>query len=397
MQNIVLNEVKNNVITIDIFGEIGFSWFGDGFTVNDLINQLKNQEFDTIQINIQSLGGSVYDAIMIYDLLKDYKSKGVKVITKGIGLIASAASTILVAGDERSISNTSMMLVHFASTSSGGKEEDLESALEIIKNINENLLDIYQEVTGKSREELTQLLDEDRWMNAKEAKKWGFITKINTIKVKNTNMVELVNKVNNSNLPKIEMEDEKNNDIIMNYEEIYNQISSLVEVSEDSNLEEVITNKLKELEDIKNVISVKDEEIVNLNASITEKDETILELTNSKNELVNQLEDFNKQKKEMEIENILTDAISKNKINSALKEDYRNLLVSNFEATKSLLGKMNPTKTTTLLNEVVEVENDERKDWTILDWQKKDPEGLKNMSINNTSKYEKLYNDFYKK
>lgn len=394
--NIILNE-KSNKVQIEVFGQIGESFFEDGFTVNKLREQLEGMEFDTIELLIQSMGGSAYEGTNIYELLNYYKSKGVKIITRAIGLVASAGATILVAGDERIMSTSGMMLVHFASGGASGKEEDIESGLVNIKMVNDNILDIYSNVTGKSKEELTTLLDEDRWMSAKEAKKWGFITNISKAKsmTNDVDMMELVNKVNESNLPKIEME-EKNNITDMN-EEIFNEISSMFEVEEESNLVETIKNKITELEDVKNVISVKDEEILNLTNSLTEKDETILELTNKSNELTEKLAEFDDKIKDKEIEDLLNNAISTNRINKNIKDIYKNLLIKNFDDTKELLSKLAPVTPINILEDVITIENDERKDWDYYDWQKQDPEGLKEMSINNTRKYEEIKNNYYNK
>lgn len=398
--NIILNEVKNGKIVIEVFGQIGSSFFEDGFTVSSLRDQLAGLEFDTIELQIQSMGGSAYEAVNIYELLNFYKGKGVKIITMGIGLVASSAATILAAGGDRIMSNTGMLLVHKASGAVAGKEEDLEEALENIERINNNILDIYSQVTGRSKEELSDLLDEDRWMDAKEAKKWGFLTKVSKAK-KMTNdidMMELVNKVNESNLPKIKVEKNKTYDMIN--EEMYNELVSLCNLEEGADLIEVLKSKFDELENVNNVVIERDATIVNLTTSNTEKDESITNLTEKSTELENTIDGLNKGIKDKEINDLLDSAIKQHRIDSSEKDDFIKLFNLSFDDTKSLLGKRKAVTPKNILENAVVVEEvitDERKEWDILDWQKNDPDGLKEMSINNSEIYNELYNSEYEK
>lgn len=160
---------------------------------------------------------------------------------------------------------------------------------------------------------------------------------------------------------------------------------STSEESEKTDLEGpemVITNKIqnllklevKEGQKIENVILLS---IQSLQNKVKEYDEIVALQTKSK------------------IETFVDDNIKTGKI-KITKEKALSLANADFDSFKSLVENF---KTQVKLIDAITTESklDEKSNWTITDWQKKDPQGLKEMSINNTLLYEKLYNDKYKK
>lgn len=165
---------------MEIFGRIGYDyWAEDGGEntakrIAEKIAELKNCA--KVEVRINSLGGDVDTALAVYAMLKECEN----VTTEAIGMVASAATVIFMAGRERKINKSALLLVHkCSSTVWGGNENALEEELEAQKTINDTMKDIYAE-GGVSREKIEELMEanhgEGKWITASEAKDYGFAT-----------------------------------------------------------------------------------------------------------------------------------------------------------------------------------------------------------------------------
>lgn len=174
-------------------------WIYDWFEVEatspkkviDLINQAKNNE--DLEIEINSGGGSVFAGSEIYTALKSYSGK---VTTKVIGLAASAASVIAMAGDKILISPTGQIMIHNASGGFGGDYRDMEKGAEILKNVNATISNAYRIKTGLSSDELLDMMNKETWLTPQQALEKKFVDEIMF-----TNDIKLVASINNGMLP----------------------------------------------------------------------------------------------------------------------------------------------------------------------------------------------------
>lgn len=137
--------------------------------VSDVLNSADNAE--DIVVNIASPGGNVDAASEIYTQLKQYAGK---VIVNIQGLAASAASFIAMAGDEVNISPTAQIMIHKASTFSGGNSEDMTSTANMLSQIDKSIANAYQLKTGKSQADLLQMMANETWLTAQDAIDGGF-------------------------------------------------------------------------------------------------------------------------------------------------------------------------------------------------------------------------------
>jgi ATP-dependent protease ClpP protease subunit len=108
-----------------ISGEIGQGWFTDGFTLEKLKNSIGSDDISNIELEINSLGGDLIEALAIYDSLK---TSNAKVKAKIVGSTASAGTVIAMAADMVEITENSNFLIHRASTMAGGTVDDIEKA-----------------------------------------------------------------------------------------------------------------------------------------------------------------------------------------------------------------------------------------------------------------------------
>ncbi len=128
---------------------------------------------------INSPGGSVYDALAIYDTMQ-YITNDVQ--TVGIGMQASAAAFLLSSGakGKRFLLPNSTVMIHQPSSGTRGKVTDQEIDLKESLRVKHLLEDIMVKNTGQKKERIHEDMERDRWMPANEAVKYGLVDKIIT-------------------------------------------------------------------------------------------------------------------------------------------------------------------------------------------------------------------------
>lgn len=130
-----------------------------------------------IYLYINSPGGSVYDALAIYDTMNFIKSD---VQTVGIGIQASAAAFILSSGTKgkRMILPNASVMVHQPSSGTRGKVTDQEIDLRESLRVKKLLEDIMASNTGQKPAKIHEDMERDKWMTAEEAQKYGIVDKV---------------------------------------------------------------------------------------------------------------------------------------------------------------------------------------------------------------------------
>jgi ATP-dependent Clp protease protease subunit len=130
-----------------------------------------------IYFYINSPGGSVYDALAIYDTMQ-YVSNDIQ--TVGIGIQASAAAFLLSSGTKgkRYLLPNSTVMIHQPSSGTRGKVTDMEIDLKESLRIKQRLNEIMAANTGQKIEQIRLDMERDKWLDAKEAKKYGLADNI---------------------------------------------------------------------------------------------------------------------------------------------------------------------------------------------------------------------------
>jgi ATP-dependent Clp protease protease subunit len=132
-----------------------------------------------IYLYINSPGGSVYDALAIYDTMQYVKSD---IQTVGIGVQASAAAFLLSSGTKgkRVILPNATVMIHQPSSGTRGKVTDMEIDLKESLRIKQRLNEIMAKNTGQTVKRIQDDMERDYWMTAEEAKKYGVVDKVIT-------------------------------------------------------------------------------------------------------------------------------------------------------------------------------------------------------------------------
>jgi len=153
-----------------------YDWFEVDSTcpkdVDDLIAAAKDED---LEIEINSPGGDVYSGSEIYTALKSYAGD---VVVKIVGVAASAASVIAMAGKKVMISPTAQIMIHNVWSSAQGDYRDLEHEASVLKGYNKSIANSYQIKTGMAQDELLRLMNKETWMTAQEALQSKFVDEI---------------------------------------------------------------------------------------------------------------------------------------------------------------------------------------------------------------------------
>ena len=151
------------------------TWWGDEVTPKMFKDELAEYEGKDLTIWINSPGGDVFAASVIYTAIKERKgSTKVKID----GMAASAASVIAMSGDSVEMSPTAILMVHNPITGIWGDENDMKNVIKVLKEVKETIINAYEMKTKLSRDKLSALMDAETWMNAHEAVRLGFADSI---------------------------------------------------------------------------------------------------------------------------------------------------------------------------------------------------------------------------
>ena len=156
---------------ISIYDEIGY-W---GVTAKQFIGDLNALDATTIKLAINSPGGAVFDALAIHNALRQHPA-AVEVTVMGVA--ASAASLVAMAGDTVVMPENAFMMIHNPLNFAYGNADDLREMADVLDKIGASLIGIYARRTGLPDDEIKALLDAETWLNAEEAVAKGFADKL---------------------------------------------------------------------------------------------------------------------------------------------------------------------------------------------------------------------------
>lgn len=170
-------ETKEADATISIMDVIGYDWWtGEGTTAKRIAGALRSigAEKD-VTVYINSPGGDLFEGLAIHNLLKDHKGK---VTVKIIGVAASAASVIAVAGDEVEIARAAFYMVHNSWVVAAGNRHELREVADWLEPFDFAMADLYAERSGKTVKEMQKLMDAESWLPGSQSVELGLADSI---------------------------------------------------------------------------------------------------------------------------------------------------------------------------------------------------------------------------
>lgn len=209
-----------------------YKWLGIEATSPQQVDRLiLDANGEDLEVEINSGGGSVFAGSEIYTALKSYKGN---VTVKIVGIAASAASVIAMAGNKVIMSPTAQMMIHNASARAEGDYRNMNNASKMLKNTNETIASSYRIKSRMSEEELLKMMDDQTWLTPKQALECKLIDEIMF-----ENEFDMVASVDSSGmLPKTVIDRLRNT--IKNPDEEEPEL--------DNAKQDEVTNKLKELD-----------------------------------------------------------------------------------------------------------------------------------------------------
>jgi ATP-dependent protease ClpP protease subunit len=163
-------EKGDNVITI--FEDIGYDWWtGGGVTAKSIAAQLRAIGPRPIEVQINSPGGDMFEGLAIYNLLRDHPQP---ITVKILGIAASAASIIAMAGDEIMIGTASFIMIHNCWVLAVGNRHDLRKTADTLEPFDAACAGLYAARSGQTEAECATWLDAETYMNGTQAIERGF-------------------------------------------------------------------------------------------------------------------------------------------------------------------------------------------------------------------------------
>ena len=167
---------ENREADVTIYGDItSWPYLESDVSSYNLSKELDGLDVDVINVHLNSYGGEVAEGWAIYNALKRNKAK---VKTYDDGFAASIVSVIFMAGDERIMSDLSLLFVHNAWTCAAGNAKELRKTADDLEKMSLLSAKAYADCVNITEEKLNELLDAESYITPQDALEWGFATSI---------------------------------------------------------------------------------------------------------------------------------------------------------------------------------------------------------------------------
>lgn len=170
-----IKAAKSDENSISVFDVIGADWYGDGVTASRIAAALRSIGGADVTVNINSPGGDMFEGLAIYNLLREYEGK---VTVKVLGLAASAASIIAMAGDEVQIGRGAFLMIHNCWVYAMGNRHDLQQIAADMVPFDKAMNDIYGARTGLDAATIDAMMNAETYIGGSDAVEKGFADRL---------------------------------------------------------------------------------------------------------------------------------------------------------------------------------------------------------------------------
>ncbi len=165
--------VETATDTITMYGVIGEDWWGEGVTVKRIDSALRAIGDKPVTVYINSPGGDMFEGIAIYNRLREHSQP---VTTKVLGLAASAASVIAMAGTQREVAKSAFLMIHNCWTWLAANRHGLREAADQMEEFDKAMIGLYADTSGQSEDVIEHMLDAETYLSGSSALEKGFAT-----------------------------------------------------------------------------------------------------------------------------------------------------------------------------------------------------------------------------
>ncbi|QQR69106.1 MAG: Clp protease ClpP [Alphaproteobacteria bacterium] len=157
---------------ISIYDVIGQDpWTGEGFTAKRCAAALRAIGDRPVTVRINSFGGDFFEGVAIYNLLREHPSD---ITVRVMGLAASAASVIAMAGDRIEIGQGAFIMIHNAWSLAIGNRHDMRDLAATLELFDKSMAEVYAARTGDDLTNITAMMDAETWLTTSDAVAKGF-------------------------------------------------------------------------------------------------------------------------------------------------------------------------------------------------------------------------------
>lgn len=170
--------------TIHVYGYIGEDWdwtedgrdmYMSGTTSQQISQYLRALGPGQVTLNINSPGGDMFEGLAIYNLLRAHQGE---VVINVVGVAASAASIITMAGDTITMGPAAFLMIHNTWTTFSGNRLDFVKMADAMLPFDQAMAAIYASRSGLTPDEAMALMDAETWISAEDALAKGFADSI---------------------------------------------------------------------------------------------------------------------------------------------------------------------------------------------------------------------------
>ncbi|MFV0830202.1 head maturation protease, ClpP-related [Klebsiella quasipneumoniae] len=152
--------------TISVFDVIGQDYWGEGITAKRIAGALRAMNGADVTVNINSPGGDMFEGLAIYNLLREYEGH---VTVKVLGIAASAASIIAMAGDDIQIGRGAFLMIHNCWVYAMGNRHDFAELAQSLEPFDTAMADIYAARSGLDIAAVQKLMDAESYIGGSDA------------------------------------------------------------------------------------------------------------------------------------------------------------------------------------------------------------------------------------
>jgi ATP-dependent Clp endopeptidase proteolytic subunit ClpP len=164
-------------LQLDVAGPIYGSSVGEWI---DILEHWERRDPESrILVRVNSPGGSIMDGFALFDTLKRLQRKGHYIVTHGTGMVASMATIIMQAGDERILDENAQFMIHEAAAMIAGKTSERKDYEKLVTRLENRLVNILAERSTLTPAQIKRRIAKtDDWMTAEEALRHGFVDRV---------------------------------------------------------------------------------------------------------------------------------------------------------------------------------------------------------------------------
>lgn len=156
---------------ISILDPIGEDYYGNGVTSKRISAALRTIGAKPVTVQINSPGGNFFEGLAIYNMLRQHPYQ---VTVQVLGIAASAAAIIAMAGDQIEIGKAGLMMIHNTQWIAAGDRHAMQEAHDTMAMFDEACVDLFADRTAEKATDVAAMMDATTFMSGKKAVELGF-------------------------------------------------------------------------------------------------------------------------------------------------------------------------------------------------------------------------------